>query len=168
MRKKIDFVLEKLMVGIMALLVIDVLWQVISRFLNSFLAAKFDTQIPTQYYAFTDELAGFLLVWVALLGAAYAAGTRSHMAIELLQSKLSQAGNQKLAKIINMCMAAFSIPVMVVGGSILVFTRFYLGQVSAAMQIPIGFVYMVVPISGALITFYVLNDAFSSPNKLEA
>lgn len=165
MKRKIDFVLGKIMVIIMSILVIDVLWQVISRFLNTFLVKQFNIQVPTVYYSFTDELAGFLLIWVALLGAAYATGTKSHMAIELLQTKLSQRGNEKLSKIINLCIATFSMSVMVIGGSQLVFTRFYLGQVSAAMQIPIGIVYLVVPISGLLITYYVINDTFNSPSK---
>ena len=167
MKSKIDAVLEKLMVSIMALLVIDVLWQVLSRFLNKLLVTKFDTQIPTQFYSFTDELAGYLLIWVALLGAAYATGTKSHIAIELLQSKLSKANNQKLSKIINLIIATFSFSVLIIGGSQLVYISFYLGQVSSAMQVPIGIVYLIVPISGLLITYYVLNDAFNSPKKME-
>ena len=32
----------------------------------------------------TDELAGYLLIWVGLLGAAYVSGKNEHLAIDLL------------------------------------------------------------------------------------
>ncbi|NJN27917.1 MAG: TRAP transporter small permease, partial [Cyclobacteriaceae bacterium] len=59
LRQIVDSVLEKFLVVLMATLVLDVLWQVISRYmLNS----------PS---SFTDELAGFLLIGWEYFGAAY-------------------------------------------------------------------------------------------------
>lgn len=130
----------------MAILVIDVLWQVASRYLfNS----------PS---SFTDELAGFLLIWVGLLGAAYGTGTKIHLAIDLLPSKLSFDRRKYLEVIINCLIAVFSLLVFVIGGSWLVYTRFYLGQVSAALEIPLGYVYLVLPVSGLLIIFYAVSN----------
>ncbi len=107
------------------------------------------------------ELAGFLLVWVALLGGAYATGKKEHLAIELLPSKLSERNNKKLFVLINSIILIFVITVLIVGGIWLVYTRFYLGQVSAAMEIPFGIVYSIVPISGFLTAYYVLDEIFS-------
>lgn len=130
----------------MAILVIDVLWQVASRYLfNS----------PS---SFTDELAGFLLIWVGLLGAAYGTGIKIHLAIDLLPSKLSFDRRKYLEVIINCLIAVFSLLVFVIGGSWLVYTRFYLGQVSAALEIPLGYVYLVLPVSGLLIIFYAVSN----------
>ena len=56
LRQFIDKLLEKFVAAIMAILVVDVLWQVISRYVLS---------SPS---SFTDELAGFLLIWVGLFG----------------------------------------------------------------------------------------------------
>ena len=67
--------LEALLVFLMSVLVIDVLWQVAARYLLS---------NPS---SFTDELAGFLLIWVGLLGAAYVAGRKEHLAIDILLQK---------------------------------------------------------------------------------
>lgn len=130
----------------MAILVLDVLWQVASRYLfNS----------PS---SFTDELAGFLLIWVGLLGAAYGTGIKIHLAIDLLPSKLSFDRRKYLEVIINCLIAVFSLLVFVIGGSWLVYTRFYLGQVSAALEIPLGYVYLVLPVSGLLIIFYAVSN----------
>ena len=71
-REVIEKALEWLLVFLMSVLVLDVLWQVFSRYILS---------SPSSY---TDELAGFLLIWVGLFGAAYVAGKREHLAIDLL------------------------------------------------------------------------------------
>ncbi len=146
LRKKIDKILSVFLVFVMAILVLDVLWQVASRYLfNS----------PS---SFTDELAGFLLIWVGLFGAAYGTGTKIHLAIDLLPSKLSFDRRKYLEVIINCLIAVFSLLVFVIGGTWLVYTRFYLGQISAALKIPLGYVYLVLPVSGLLIIFYAVSN----------
>lgn len=157
MKSKINRILEKLLVFLMVTLVLDVLWQVLNRYLNKFLSG-YDIQVPTNFYAFTDELAGFLLIWVALLGGAYATGKKEHLAIELLSTKLGKKNKNILSMFINFLILIFSLGVLVIGGTWLVYTRFYLGQVSAAMELPIGLVYLVVPLSGLLISYYVIED----------
>ena len=59
LRSQIDSVLEKILVIIMSSMVINVLWQVFSRY------------ILTNPSSFTDELARYLMIWVGVLGAAY-------------------------------------------------------------------------------------------------
>ena len=72
MRKIIDKGLELSLIFLMAFLVVDVLWQVLSRY------------ILVSPSSMTDELAGYLLIWVGLLGAAYVSGKNEHLAIDLL------------------------------------------------------------------------------------
>ena len=121
-KKSLDKALEKVLIFIMSILVVDVLWQVLSRYI---LAA------PS---SFTDELAGFLLIWVGLLGAAYVAGQKQHLAIDLLLQKSSPANQKHLVRFINVCIALFALSVMIIGGSWLVITRFQFGVNSAALQ----------------------------------
>ena len=161
-RTAINKILEKGLVFLMSFLVIDVLWQVISRYMNRFLVNNFEVQIPTAFYAFTDELAGFLLVWVALAGAAYATGKKQHLAIDLISGKFGEKGKAILNIIINSLIILFAISVLIIGGSWLVYTRFYLGQVSASMEIPIGIVYLILPLSGISISYFALDDLLSS------
>jgi TRAP-type C4-dicarboxylate transport system permease small subunit len=142
LKNKIDRVLEKILMILMGILVIDVLWQVLSRYALS---------SPS---SFTDELAGFLLIWVGVLGAAWVAGRQEHLAIDLLLQKLKPAQQRKLTGIINLVILIFAVTVMVVGGGWLMITRFMLNVNSAALHIPLGYVYLVMPISGLLISFY--------------
>lgn len=160
-KKKIDKILELMLIITMSVLVIDVLWQVISRYVNKFTVSYYSWQMPAKYYAFTDELAGFLLIWVALLGASYVTGKKQHLAIDLISNKLTEKNRVFLFKFINILILIFAFGVLVVGGSWLVYSRFYLGQVSASLEIPIGFVYLVLPLSGVLTCYYVLFDFFT-------
>ena len=145
-KKIIDKLLGWLVTIIMGVLVINVLWQVASRFLLG---------DPS---SFTDELAGYLLIWVGLLGAAYATGQKQHLAIDLLSAKLSEKGKKLQTLFINIIIAVFALVVLVIGGGNLVFITFYLGQISSALQIPVGYVYLVLPLSGLFIIYYAVVD----------
>ena len=140
--KRFNKVLEVFLVTLMSVLVIDVLWQVISRYLLS---------SPS---SFTDELAGFLLIWVGVLGAAYVSGKKEHLAIDILIQKSTPARQLKLRILIHGLVFLFALSVMVVGGIYLMYTRFFLEVRSAALQLPLGYVYIVMPLSGFIIMFY--------------
>jgi len=146
LRKIIDKSLEWLLVFLLSILVIDVLWQVASRYvLNS----------PSSY---TDELAGYLLIWVGLLGAAYVAGKREHLAIDILIQRSSPKRKLRLEIIISIVVILFAVSVLIVGGIWLVYTRFYLSVKSAALGMPLGFVYLVLPLSGLLIAYFDIDN----------
>lgn len=149
-RKSIDTLLGSLVTIFMSVLVLNVLWQVASRFLIG------------KPSSFTDELAGFLLIWVGLLGAAYATGQKQHLAIDLIAKKLSDKNKQRQQILINLLIIAFTLVVLIIGGSNLVYITFYLNQISSALQIPIGFVYIVIPISGVFIIYYSVSDILSA------
>ena len=148
LRERIDKILEKLLIFLMSILVIDVIWQVASRY------------IFTSPSSFTDELAGFLLIWVSLFGAAYVTGKKEHLAIDLLLQKSSKHNKVKLEIFIHIMVFLFAFFVMVIGGVWLVYTRFILSVKSAALQLPLGYVYIVLPISGLIILFYTMEDSY--------
>jgi TRAP-type C4-dicarboxylate transport system permease small subunit len=140
--KKLNRVLEIFLVILMSVLVVDVLWQVFSRYL---------LDSPS---SFTDELAGYLLIWVGVLGAAYVAGKKEHLAIDILVQKSPPERQRKLQFLIHSLILLFALSVMVIGGSSLVYTRFVLQVKSAALQLPLGYVYIVLPLSGLIIIYY--------------
>ncbi len=145
-RKFIDKVLESFLVIIMGCLVLDVLWQVISRYL---------LKSPS---SFTDELARFLLIWVGILGAAYAAGKKMHLAIDIIVNKFNTKNKIIIYNLINFVITLFAFFVMVIGGSNLMFILLKLGNTTPALSIPIGYIYSVIPLSGILIIYYSIFD----------
>lgn len=149
LRQRLDSYLEIVLSILLGTMVLNVLWQVASRYLLN---------DPS---AFTDELARYLLIWVGLLGAAYATGKRMHVSIDLLSSKLSPERLVKHNRVIRVIILFFSICVLIIGGIRLVYITFELGQTSSAMQISLGYVYMALPLSGILICYYSICDIFN-------
>ena len=134
------------LVVIMGVSVLNVLWQVFTRFVLS---------NPSSY---TEELARYLLIWIGLIGAAYASGRGLHLAIDLLPNRLWGRSGKALAITIRLCVSAFAVGVLVIGGLQLVRLTLSLGQTSAALRIPIGWVYMVLPVSGLLMAWFAARD----------
>ena len=146
LRKKIDKILAKLLILIMSIMVINVLWQVFSRY---FLGT------PS---SFTDELARYLMIWIGILGAAYVSGRNKHVAIDVLPSRLSAKSQKKLRLVVRILIILFCLFALVIGGSRLVYVTYVLDQYSPALQVPLALVYMVIPISGILIIYYKISD----------
>lgn len=145
-RDSIDKILANFLVVIMAVMVLNVLWQVASRFIVG---------TPS---SFTDELARYLMIWVGILGAAYVSGKNMHVAIDVLPRRLSPAKQKTLKLIVRILIIVFCLTAMVIGGSRLVYITYVLDQKSAALQLPLSIVYMVIPISGLLIIYYKISD----------
>ncbi len=151
--QKINKIIEYLLVLIFALLVIDVLWQVFARY------------VLNRSFSFTEEFARFALIWLSILGAAYLSGNREHLSMDYLLRNLSPTKRSKRMQIIEICMFVFALVVMVMGGGNLVYTTLYLGQVSPAMHVSLGYVYAIVPISGLLIMFFSVYNIFYYKNQ---
>ena len=146
MTSRLDKALGWFLVVVMGVSVVNVLWQVFTRFVLS---------NPSSY---TEELARYLLIWIGLTGAAYAGGRRLHLAIDLLPNRLSGPSAIWLAIVIECLVATFALAVLVGGGVRLVQLTLSLGQTSAALGIPMGVVYLALPLSGLLMTWYAVRD----------
>jgi len=136
-------IIENLLTVIFGLLVIDVVWQVLSRY------------VVGQSSSFTEEFARFALIWLTVLGAAYINGRKEgHLSMDFLLSKLPEDKKAKRQKVIQILMAVFALVIMVIGGGNLVYVTLSLGQISSALQVPLGYVYAIVPVSGLIIIFF--------------
>lgn len=146
MGAKFDRFLEYTLAALMALMLLSVVWQVVTRY---FLGD------PS---SFTDELARYLLIWIGMLGGAYASGKNMHLAIDLLPAKLTGKNKYRLMIFIYMLIILFVAATFVIGGIRLVYITYTLGQTSAAMQIPLAYVYSILPIAGLLMIVYKIRD----------
>ncbi|MDO4642995.1 MAG: TRAP transporter small permease [Cardiobacteriaceae bacterium] len=131
------------------LLVLFVVWQVLSRY------------ISPKPSTVTDELARFAFMWIGLLGAAQATAYKQHLAIDLLQMKLKGQAKRGLNILIECIIIAFAALAMVWGGMLLTMNTFAHHQITPALQWPMGYIYMVVPIAGVMIIFFALDAIFT-------
>ena len=126
---------------LLILLVVIATWQVVSRyFLND----------PAQ---FTDEALRFIMIWMTFIAAPYAFGiTDKHMSLNIIKNKFS--GKKRFVlELINSCIViAFIIYILIYGGMQLV--GIGVGGFSDSMQIPLSYVYSIMPISGVLSIYF--------------
>ena len=152
---QVELALGWLLVVLMSVMVVDVTWQVASRYL---------LQAPS---SFTEALAGFLLIWIGLLGAAYGFRTRSHLGIDLLVSRLGGGWRRAAEVSSHLLVLLFALSTMVVGGTKLVQLAFRLEQISAAMGIRMGFVYLALPLAGVLVILFSLESISKAARGVE-
>lgn len=136
---RVNKILEWFLIIIFALLVLDVLFQVFSRY------------ILGTSFTWTEEFARFSLIWMTILGAAYLNAKREHLSMDFLYEKLSEVNKMKASILIEILIFLFALIVMVIGGLNLVYTTLHLEQLSGTLRIPLGYVYAIMPISGFLI-----------------
>ncbi|ALA52594.1 TRAP transporter small permease [Shouchella clausii] len=144
---KIIMFLSSVMFGLMVLVAI---WQVISRYvLNA----------PS---TFSEEFLRYSLIWVTMIGGAYAFHLKKHIAIEMLVNRFSAATQKRVRQLVQLFLIVFALLVMVYGGIQLV--SLTLSQQTVSLGIPMGFVYLSLPISGLLITWFCLTELLTGKN----
>lgn len=134
--------LRPLLFAGMAALIVTITAQIVSRvFFTAF--------------GWTEELARFLLVWLTFAGAVYAWYTRRHIAVTVLVERLP--GRLRwLAGLAGLTIAVgFLLALSWVGYEYMSAQSF---QKSAAMRIPMSYVYAVIPVSALLMAWLSLSD----------
>lgn len=149
----LDKALNVMLASLMVAMVVSVVWQVLSRYLFV---------VPA---AWTEELARFLLIWIGMLGAAFAYRNGSHLGLDLLPEKLQGDSKVLLKRLTHFICLLFAAIVLVIGGGSLVSITWELKQFSAAMGMPIAFVYSVIPVSGLLICLFAAMTIVSASSE---
>ena len=131
---------------LLSAMIIVVTWQVISRYvLNA----------PS---TFSEELLRFGVIWLSLIGAAYASGRSTHMAVDLFKDMAKGRLRLILDFLVPIAFIVFAVTVLILGGMQAVIISAQ--QYSAVLRVPMGAIYAALPTSGVLIVLYsILNIA---------
>ncbi|MDN2481205.1 TRAP transporter small permease [Vibrio agarivorans] len=125
-------------------LVVTVTWQVFSRY------------VLNDPSSFTDELARYTMIWFGLFGASYLFGKNGHLAITLFIGSIKAKYRKYCHLLIHLVSFTFIYLAMIKGGMQLIGRTML--QSSPALQIPMAYVYFILPLSGTLMLIYlVLN-----------
>lgn len=120
-----------------AIMVLAVVWQVFTREV---------TQNPA---AWTEELAKYVFVWTALVGAALVFVERGHIAVTFVVERLPRPVRQGVAVLIQLVILFFALVILVVGGAGA--ARNTWEQQLTALPGSIGPAYLILPITGVII-----------------
>lgn len=155
-RRSMDKALFLINSILMLLLVLDVAWQVLSRYLMS---------SPS---TFTDEAARYLMVWMSFLGGAWLFGRNSHLCVSSLRDMMPRNISYYVIQGTYILIVVFAVLVMIYGSQRLILRT--LAQPSPALGIPMGAFYSILPISAVCIIIYMaLNMIYEAVNhKKEA
>jgi len=121
-------------------------------------------QVVTRYifnYTFhwSEEAARFLFVWTVFMGSALIIGDKGHMAVNILSDKLKdKKAGIFLNVFLQLCSLAF-ILILIVQGSKMV--KIMMFQTSPALHMPMGYVYLIIPVSGVLMLLYFIRDTIN-------
>ena len=134
----------------MAVLVLAVVWQVVSRF------------VINRPSSWTEELARALMIGVSFLGAAVAYARGGHLGVDYFVNRLSAPSRRVVTAAAHLAVAFFALVVMVYGGALLVGRVLALGQLTPALGLHVGHLYLPVPIGGGFIALFALEFAWES------
>jgi TRAP-type C4-dicarboxylate transport system permease small subunit len=125
-----DFLVKSLEVFLMtafAVLTIDVLWGVFSRYV-------LDAQS-----VWTEELAIYLLIWISLLGASLTYEEKGHLGVDYFVGKLHPDAQKAGAIFVELVVLFFAGFGLLYGGGVLVSETLASGQLTPAMNCPKGY-----------------------------
>jgi len=154
-KKWLDRSLVTLTAVTMGILVLDVTWQVITRFI---------IKSPSDW---TEELATCLMIWVGLLGAAVALNRGAHLGIDYFVGKLPEKKRLYTEILVFLCVGVFSFSTLLLGGIKLVTITFMQGGRLPALGILLGYVYLAVPIAGFFLTLYSIEFLIETILKIK-
>lgn len=140
MRGIVDRVTAFLTCSLMVSMVLVACWQVFTRFvLNS----------PS---TLSEEFMRYSLIWLTMLGSAYAYGKKKHLAVVFVARKIPKKYKFYVDMLVEIIVLAFILVILIYGGS-----QAYqnsVGQVSSALGLPTQYLYLSLIVSGVLFLFY--------------
>ena len=138
-------VLNVVLIVLFTLLVVDVFWGVLTRYVLGGQAR------------WSEELARLLMVWLALLGAALASREEKHLGLDVLVRQWPADLQQWARVFIHLCVGLFSLFILTWGGGQMVLQRFSAGQMLPSLGISKAWFYMALPVSGILMVLFSLE-----------
>jgi TRAP-type C4-dicarboxylate transport system permease small subunit len=138
--------LRWLTIALFALLVIDVLWGVVSRYWPGI--------VPSDW---TEELGIYLLAWVSLLGSALTYRDRGHLGLDYFIGKFDPVAQRLNVIIIELCVLVFAGFALCYGGYRLVSDTLASNQLTPVLQWKTGYMYLSVPISGVFFAGFAIE-----------
>lgn len=107
----------------------------------------------------TEELSRYMFVWSTMLGTSIFIRKREHSSVDVLETYLPKKYRRSLYLLIDVLCLVFFV-VMIAGG--ITVTKVAMDAVSPALNIPMGLVYISVPVSGLIMFSMTLENIIKS------
>lgn len=116
-------------------------------------------------FSWSNELARFIFIWFTFIGGSYAVVLNAHIVIEALHTLFPEKIRPGLELVGDIVWVIFSIFIAYVGFTYCATLMSGLGNNSAAMDIPIAYIYVSIPIGYLLMAFRMLQILYKKYRK---
>lgn len=115
--------------------------------------------IISSSFPWTEEVARFMMIWITFLGASVAFQYGAHIGVEAFVERVP-AKIRAFFVIITMLVCLSFFGLLIIYGYELASGAFV--QTSPALQIPLGYIYYIIPISGVLMSLNLFDVTFKT------
>lgn len=120
-------------------------------------------QVVTRYFfnkpsAISEITAQYMFVWLVMFGSALVFGERGHLEITTIKEKLKPGAYMVVEILSNITLIVFSLTVCLLGGWNISMQQ--MGALDAALRIPMGLIYISIPVCGVFMIFYAVYNIF--------
>jgi TRAP-type C4-dicarboxylate transport system permease small subunit len=113
--------------------------------------ARYLFNSPIQW---AEELARYAFIWVVFMGAVVCTKRKRHITIDILLSALPSRVSAWVRVVADLCTLAVALAIVYYGAKLTAAAT----QITATLRVPHYVVYIVVPVSAALIAVYTVGD----------
>ncbi|MGL4676390.1 MAG: TRAP transporter small permease [Brevinema sp.] len=106
-----------------------------------------------------EEILRFSLIWSVMLGTVACFVTNEHIALTILLDNVKSKTRVYIQFVIDLLIIFFTSLVMVYGG--IQMSLATMGQLTPLLQLPMGLVYTIIPITGMMISFIKILEIIS-------
>jgi TRAP-type C4-dicarboxylate transport system permease small subunit len=150
-QRAVDGIVRWVVIVLMFVMTVAVFLQILFRYVFN---------IPLGW---SEEMARFSFVWVSFFGASALMRVREHINVSVFVDRFPPRLRTVAVFLANIC-ALICVYFFLVGGIALTSNEWR--QLAPAMEIPMGWVYLAIPISSALMVVWIVIQTIESAMKL--
>lgn len=105
--------------------------------------------------SYSEELARFAMIWTVMFGATVAFRNKTHIVVDYFVEKLPKIVQHPIRVLQSILVLLFCLILVVKGYEL---SMQAINQLATASKIPIGYIILAFPISGAIIALYILEE----------
>lgn len=139
--------------GLLIAIVLIITWQVLARYLPG---------VSSPHW--TEELSLMLLVWLGMLATALSIREGENLTVTLLVERLPTAAQHLIYRVVWLVVTLFGLYLIRYGHELAQST---MGQFFASVRLAVGWMYLALPVGGALVALYALRNLLSSWEAVE-
>jgi TRAP-type C4-dicarboxylate transport system permease small subunit len=150
LKKVLDSGLEWICILLLAVITVDLLLGVFSRY------------VLARTFVWYDEVARACFMWLVFIGSAVAVRSAAHFGLQIFVDVLPPNVRRVVLLATPLTIIVFSTALIVLGWDLM---RHGATQTTAVMGMPVSWIYASMPVGGALMTFYALVLLFEKHDR---